>query len=164
MNNTLPKKMTPALLAGAGFGFVSGIPIIGAANCACCAWAILGGFGASFFWLRNAGPVTQPPYGDGFLLGALTGAIGAVVATLVGLPFQLLSGAAGFGGLDQIEEALGDQELPPFVSQILEQVGGAGFTAMSALIGLVFSLILFSIFAGIGALIGTAIFHKKAAA
>ena len=157
-----PSKMTPALIAGASFGVASGIPIVNWANCACCALAIGGGLFAAFLWQRNASPSAQPPYGDSVLLGLLTGAIGAVVASIVGLPFTLLGSAmGGLGGLGQMEDVLGDQDLPPFLENAMEALAGGGIGIVSILIGLGFSLVLYPIFAMIGALIGTSLFHKK---
>ena len=162
MNQALPSKLTPALIAGLGFGFASGIPIVNLANCACCALAVGGGVGASFLWLRNAGPATQTPYGDGLLLGLLTGVVGAVVATIVSIPFQLMGANEAFGGFEQMQEMMGDQEIPPMVQNLLESIGTGGFTLVGMLIGAVVAIIVYPIFAAIGALIGTALFHKKA--
>jgi hypothetical protein len=161
MEQPLPNKMTPALIAGASFGFASGIPIVGCANMACCALAIGGGLFASFLWLRNATPSSQPPYGDSVVLGLLTGAVGAVVSAMVSLPFTLMGAAGGFGSFSQIQDMMGDQDLPPEVANALESLGGVGIGIGSIVLGLIFALILYPIFAMIGALIGTALFHKK---
>lgn len=163
MQQALPSKMTPALIAGASFGLASGIPIVGMGNCICCAWAIGGGVLGAFLWLKNASPSASPPYGDGIVLGLLTGAIGAVVSSIVGLPFALLGAASGFGDLSQIQDMMGDEEIPPALANFLESMGSAGIGIGSVLIGLVFSLILYPIFCSVGALIGTSLFHKKGA-
>ena len=162
MNQALPSKLTPALIAGVGFGFASGIPIVNLANCACCALAVGGGLGAAFLWLRNAGPVPQPPYGDGMLLGLLTGVVGAVVATIVSIPFQFMGASEAFGGFEQMQEMMGDQDIPPAVQNLMESIGSGGFTMVGMLIGAVVAVVVYPIFAALGALIGTALFHKKA--
>ncbi len=163
MKQPLPSKMMPALVAGAAFGVASGIPIVNLANCACCALAIGGGLGAAFLWLRNAPAVAEPPYGDGLLLGLITGVIGALTATIVGIPFSLMGSAMGFGGVEQMREMMGDQDIPPALENILGAMGGTGFGIGAAIVSLLLSLVLFSIFAAVGGLIGTALFHKKAA-
>ena len=161
---TQPSKMTPALIGGASLGVASGIPFINLANCACCAWVIGGGVLAAYLWQKNAAPSPAPPYGDGILLGLLTGVVGIVVSSIVSLPFTLMGAAAGgFGSLEQIEEAFGDQQIPPALQQAFEAMGGAGIGIGSVLIGLIFGLVIYPIFAAIGATIGTALFHKKAA-
>ena len=165
MNGTslapMPNKVQPALIGGVALGVASAIPILNCLNCACCAIAIGGGFLAAFLYLKDQPPTAEAPYGDGALLGLMAGVIGAVVATVVSIPFQLLQGAIGFKpDLSQLEEQLGD--LPPEAADFLRSmVEGGGFSVMAILMAFFFYLVLFSIFAMIGAIIGVAVLHKQ---
>ncbi len=164
MNGASPSKLQPALIGGVALGVASAIPFLNCLNCACCALAIGGGFLASALYFKDAVPAPQPPYGDGAVLGAMAGVIGAFTASIVSIPFQLLSSSLGFQpDISQIEEALGDQEIPPIVQQFMEAMFSGGFAIGAILIGLVFNLVLFTIFAMIGAIIGVAVFNKKGA-
>lgn len=146
----------PSLIAGAAFGAASGIPLVNCANFACCALAIGGGFLASYLYLKGLGPVAAPPYGPAAILGLLTGVIGAVVAGVVALPFQMMGMAMG-GGFSQLQEAFEGQELPAGAEQLIATLAtGGGFVILFLM-----NLILFSLFAIIGALLGVAILGRQ---
>jgi hypothetical protein len=151
--------LKPALIGGGVLGLLSGIPIVSLGNCACCAWVIGGGVLAAYLYNQQLGPQPAPPYGPAAGLGALTGVIGAVVAFLISLPFSLFGMAGGMAG---VQQALQDIEgLPPEVQEAFANVGAAGVGIGMAVVGLFFSLVIYSIFAMIGALIGIAIFGRK---
>lgn len=155
-------KLRPALIGGGLLGVLSGIPFVNLGNCLCCGWVIAGGMLAAYLYQKNAVP-GPPNYADGALLGAMAGAIGAVVSSIIGIPFSLLGSQLGGMGMspEQIEQMMGGQELPPAVANMLSTMGSGGFTCAGALIGLFFGLILFSIFGAIGSMIGTAVFTRK---
>lgn len=154
-------KLMPALIGGTALGVASGIPGINLANCFCCAWVVGGGLLASFLWLRNL-PPQPPPYGDGLLLGGLTGIVGAVVSTVVGIPFQLLF-AGSFDASEILENLPPEVEIPPALQEFVAGSAAGGFSVMAMLFSLLVSLVIYAVFAGIGALIGTALFTKKPA-
>jgi hypothetical protein len=85
MNN----KLKPALLGGLIVGLLSAIPFV---NYCCCIWAIGGGALAGFLYIKSS--PTQVPTGDGAIVGALAGVVGAVLYLIIGLPIALLFGAA----------------------------------------------------------------------
>jgi hypothetical protein len=148
----------PALIGGGILGVLSGIPIVSLGNCACCAWVIGGGVLAAYLYSQQIGPQVQPPYGPAAMLGVLTGAIGAVVSSLVALPFSLIGMGGGMAG---IHEALRDMEgVPPEVQEALASFGAAGIGIGMMIVGFLFSLVLYTIFATIGSLIGITIFKK----
>ncbi|HUP21841.1 MAG TPA: hypothetical protein VNB06_02750 [Thermoanaerobaculia bacterium] len=156
MNGASTNYFKPSLIAGAAFGAASGIPLLNCANLACCALAIGGGFLGSYLYLKELGPVAPPPYGPAAIIGLLTGAIGAVVAAIVALPFQMMGMAMG-GGFSQIQEALADQDLPAGAERLITTLAtGGGFV-----LALLVNLVLFSIFAVIGALIGVAVLARQ---
>ena len=82
-------KLKPALLGGLIAGILSVIPIV---STCCCLWAILGGVLASFLYIKSsAAPVTT---GQGAGLGAMAGAVGALIYIIIGLPINLFFGTA----------------------------------------------------------------------
>lgn len=85
MNN----KLKPALLGGLVVGLLSAIPFI---NYCCCIWAIGGGLLAGFLYIKNS--PTQVPTGEGAIVGALSGVVGAVIYLVIGLPLAMVFGAA----------------------------------------------------------------------
>ena len=83
MNN----KLKPALIGGAVIGILSVIPLV---STCCCLWAILGGLLASYLYVKNSPtPVTV---GEGAIVGALAGVVGAIIAFVIGIPISLLLG------------------------------------------------------------------------
>lgn len=157
--------LKPALIGGVVAGFLSAIPIINCINCACCALVVGGGFLAAALYLNDRGPSPQPPYGEGAILGILTGAVSAFVSTLISLPFQLFMGTGGFGGgMEEALDALEDANLPPetyeALAQMIEMFGGGGFSAFGLIVGFFFSLVISGIFAMLGSILGVAVLHK----
>jgi len=159
MTASNPSKMKPALIGGASLAVASSVPILNLANLCCCALVIGGGVLAAYVYMKDAEPSAKAPLGDGVLLGALTGVFGAVIATLISIPVTLLFSSLGAG--DAISQALEQVDLPPAVLGIIETFAGGGFALGAIVIRFFFSLVLYVIFAGIGALIGVAIFNKK---
>jgi hypothetical protein len=85
MNN----KLKPALLGGLIVGLLSAIPFV---NYCCCIWAIGGGALAGFLYIKSS--PTPVPTGDGAIVGALTGVVGALIYLVIGLPIAFFFGAA----------------------------------------------------------------------
>jgi hypothetical protein len=164
MNEANTSKLQPILLAGTALGLVSAIPPLSCINVCCCAGVIGGGALAVYLYLRKAPPVTGPPYGDGALLGVGAGAFGAVVATVVGIPVQLIVNSLGFSGdqqTQQMREGLEKLNVPEFVQEMLVQLSSPGLTLAKVLMSFAMGLVTYSIFGAIGGLIGAAVFTKK---
>lgn len=154
-------KLKPALIGGAALGVASSVPILNLANCACCALVIGGGVLASYFYMKDAPPAPGPAYGDALLLGLLTGVFGAVTSTVLSIPMTLLTSSMGVW--EGVSDALRQADLPPEALDFIESFGTGGFAIGALVIGLLFNLVIYSVFAGIGAMIGAAIFNKKPA-
>ncbi|MCA1612760.1 MAG: hypothetical protein LC800_01135 [Acidobacteria bacterium] len=137
MNN----RTKAALIGGALAGVLSGLPII--SGC-CFLWAIGGGFLAVFMYLKDAppGPLEM---GDAAKLGALAGAIGAVISIVLGLPFMLLGiGASAVQNSD------------------LQSAGiSSGIMAVGGIVGLLLRAALVVGFAALGGVIGAAVLGKN---
>jgi len=132
-------KLKPALLGGLVAGILSVIPIV---STCCCLWAILGGLLASFLYIKNA--PAQVTTGGGAGIGAMAGAVGALIYIIIGLPITLFFGTA------QIEDALrrSGLEVP---------LGGIAL----ALVGVVMVAVLILLFSTLGGILGIPIFEKR---
>ena len=96
-------KFKPALIGGVIVGLLSALPVL---NYCCCIWAIGGGALACFLYIKSS-PVPVRP-GDGAMVGAFAGLVGAIIYLIIGLPI------AYFYGAEAMEQALGRSgvELP----------------------------------------------------
>lgn len=161
--NQAPDKTVPILAGGAFLGILSALPILNWANCLCCFWVIAGGALAVFLYTRNF-PVNLPPptYGDGALLGVLAGIVGAVIDTLVSIPVSMVT-SSFMGGpwQKQMEEALSDPEIPEEMREVLMSLMAGGLGIGAIVLGLLFALVIFTIFGAIGGLIGIALFKPS---
>ncbi len=152
-------KLKPALLGGAIFGIASGLPIIRWLNCACCALVAGGGFLAAHLYQKESPKPIQ--YGDGAVLGLLTGVIGGLIETVVSLPFSLLSFAVFDSS--ELQDLLRGMDLPPEVNEWVGMLTAQEMMVGSTLvITMIWSLVIWLIFATIGAIIGVAVFQKPA--
>ncbi len=86
MNN----KLKPALIGGVLLGLLSAIPVVNLVNVCCCLWALIGGLLASYLYIKNS-PVPASA-GDGAILGALAGLVGAVIVVVIGIPISIIAG------------------------------------------------------------------------
>ena len=132
-------KLKPALLGGLIVGILSAIPI---AHYCCVIWAIAGGGLAVMLYIKSS-PVPIKT-GDGAVLGALAGVIGALLYLIIGVP------VAYFISKDAMEEGFRQANVQlPFTGALLFVVYGL----MVALILLVCAVI--------GGLIAVPIFEKR---
>ena len=107
-------KFKPALLGGLVVGLLSSIPLL---NYCCCIWAIGGGGLATFLYMKSS--PTPISTGDGAVLGALAGVVGAVLYMAIGIPIAYFVGSA------QMEEAFRQANVEiPFTGPLLFVVGG----------------------------------------
>jgi hypothetical protein len=165
MSEDTRRMLQPAAIGGVVFGVLSGIPVISLLNCACCAYAIGGGMLAAHLYFKDLPAVAQQSYGEGAMLGLLTGGIGATVTTVIGIPMRLFIGAAaGLGSMDRLNEILGDADLPAGIADLVGSLAGGGISIGFILIGFFMRLISYGLFAMVGGIIGVAVFQKKMAA
>jgi hypothetical protein len=144
--------LQPSLKAGVGMGVLAGIPFV---SCLCCIW-VLGGGGLATWLVDKQRPGTLK-YGDGALAGALSGLIGGVVATMIGLPLQrlLLPPERVLALIEQLAPTL-----PPEARDSIMQSFGE-LDLSKILIQLVMNLVLFGLFAMIGGTLAVAILNRK---
>ena len=151
MNN----KLKPAVIGGVALGLLSAIPFVNFVNICCCAWAILGGLLASYLYVKNS--TTPVNAGDGAIIGAMAGGIGAVIYLVVGIPLALLSGAAMREMIINLMANVDPRQADMIRTQVEAQGQSIGSAIFQGFIGALL-LVVFSI---IGGLIGVAIFEKR---
>lgn len=153
MNNQKPGMFVPALIGGAVAGVLSGIPIL---NCLCCLWVIGGALLASYLLVKDS-PIALTA-GDGAIVGIFTGIVAAVVDAIISIPFHALNSAFMQRLMERIAEYT--EEMPSGLDTWME--GGAFETSGPIfLLGLVISVVIFSILGALGGIIGISIFGKK---
>ena len=152
MNN----KLKAALIGGVICGIASGLPYIGAVNSACCALYIGGGVLAVYLFMKDQPSTDKAPYGDGAVVGLLTGLIGGVAATVTLLVTGAITDQA-----DQVLEAIRmtGQEIPQGIIDLFDASEGASGALI--LLNLVISAVTGAITACIGGIVAVAIFRKK---
>ena len=152
MNN----KLKAALIGGVICGIASGLPYIGAVNSACCALYIGGGVLAVYLFMKDQPSTDKAPYGDGAVVGLLTGLIGGVAATVTLLVTGAITDQA-----DQVLEAfrMTGQEIPQGIIDLFDASEGASGALI--LLNLVISAVTGAITACIGGIVAVAIFRKK---
>jgi hypothetical protein len=160
-NPALPTKelefLKPAITGGVVLGVLSALPFISAVNCICCLW-VLGGGGLTT-WLLNKQRPGELKYGDGAIGGVISGLIGAIVTTALSIPLQMLMFTQQT--VDDMQEQFSQMDMPPAVRDAILQFFTPGFNLNRVLLGLVFNVILFGLFAMIGGIITVAILNRK---
>ncbi len=157
MNAQRPRMLMPALIGGLLSGVLSAIPFV---NCLCCVWVIAGGFLAAYL-LSKESPDSLTT-GDGVIVGIFAGITGSIVDTIVSLPFDALMRNSEFWRslLNKVSEYA--QDLPAEMQGLLESGPFSGPVSISwMLLGLVFSMVIFSVFSALGGIIGVSFFKKK---
>lgn len=133
------QKLKPALIGGLIVGLLSAIPFV---NYCCCIWGIGGGVVAGLLYIK--GSPTRVPVGDGAIVGALTGLVGAIIYLAIALPIAFIFGAAA------VEDALRNAGAHIPISGPLLMVVG------SLVVGL--CLLILSV---VGGLLAVPIFEKR---
>ena len=149
-------KLQAALIAGPVFGVLANVPFVDFANLACCALYVGGGVLASYLFFKGRAPVGNP-YAEGAVTGLLAGVFGGVVSGVVAVALQLL----GLGVADEPDPLANmdeDIQIPEF---LLDLVGLGPMTLTTAILTVVRAIVLYSVFATAGGLLGAAFFRNK---
>jgi hypothetical protein len=160
MNET-PSKLNPALAGGAFIGLLSSLPLLNMGNCCCCMWVLAGGVLAAYLYERKLPPEMEFSGGDGAIVGLIAGVFGALFGSLLNyIMIGVLDMNPARDFLEMLTEA-GDN-VPEEVSDYLSEFEDpSNMSSAFAVIGLIFSLIVNSIFATVGGIIGASILKKK---
>ncbi len=155
--------MTPrqqSILVGAVVTGVLSTSYFSFINALCCLGVIIGGLVAVQQFASRTGAAVES--GDGAVLGALAGAGGAVIGSILDKalqPFNLDSRSISQGMMENMMKGMEGQQGMPQMMEQMQQDGGGG--AMMFLFGLAFSAILYAIFGAIGGAIGSALFGEE---
>jgi hypothetical protein len=150
MNN----KMKPAIIGGVVIGVLSIIPIVNLGNICCCLWAILGGLLATYLYVKDS-PVPASA-GDGAMLGAIAGAVGAVIVIILGIPISIVAGGITRELMMRLMENVNPSQAEMFRAQM-----AAGESIVGAIVNGIILAVLVVIFSTLGGLIGIPIFEKR---
>jgi hypothetical protein len=155
-----PSKLQPALLGGVAIGVLSALPVISIGNFCCCAWVVFGGALAAYLLQQNdPNPVNV---GDGAVVGLMAGVFGAIVGSVLSIGVTMLAGPFQAQMIDWVLNTARD--LPPEARSMLEEmrggVMGSALAGIGFIVGLVFSLVVYSIFGLLGGLLGAVMFKK----
>jgi hypothetical protein len=156
-----PSKFQPALVGGLILGFLSAIPFVNLGNCFCCLWVLLGGaIAARILIKRSPFPVTT---GEGAIVGALAGVVGAAITLVVGLPLSLAIPDMQTMMLGWFEGMTPDPAAKEQIRQMMEQVEGQplGQRVVAGLFGWLIGAFFTVAFAALGGIIGVAMFEKR---
>ena len=159
MDNRAPSMLKATLIGGALFGFLGGLPLIGALNVCCCALFAAGGFLAAYLYSKECGNAgVEFKAGNGALVGLVAGLFYSI-ATAVTSGIVSIFASPDPEQMMELFEQIG---LPPESMDMAAKwmESSSGFTGV--LIGFFFSLLLAAIFSTIGGLIGGATFKVQA--
>jgi len=153
MSEQRPSMFVPALIGGGVAGFLSGVPIF---NCLCCLWIIGGAILASYLLAKDS-PLPLSA-GDGAIVGIFAGIVAAVVEAIISIPFHALNSAF----VTRIMEAVASytEEMPAGWENWVQK-GAYETTAAMFMLGLLISVVIFSILGALGGVIGISLFGKK---
>jgi len=152
MNN----KIKPALIGGVVLGLLSVIPFVNFVNACCCLWAILGGLLASYLYIKSS--VTPANAGDGAIVGAFAGLVGAVIVLVLGIPISLMMSSVTSGLMLRLLASIN-----PSQAEMMRTQMEAGQTVAGAIVNGLILAVCVVIFSTIGGLIAVPIFEKRKA-
>ena len=147
-------KLKPAMIGGVFIGLLSIIPIVNLGNVCCCLWAILGDLLATYLYVKNS-PVPASA-GDGAILGAIAGAVGAVIVIILGIPISIIAGGITRELLIRLMESVNPAQAEMVRAQMV-----AGESIAGAIVNGIILAVCVVIFSTLGGLIGVPIFEKR---
>lgn len=147
-------RLQPAFWGGLFIGVLSALPLVNAGNCCCCLWVLVGGALAAY--LRQQNNPYQIDAAEGAIVGLMAGAIGGIVSSILSIPLQMMAGPMQQEWMDRILSS--NPDVTPEMRDMAERL-----TRSSGLrlIGVIVSVVVFSIFGLLGGLIGVAIFKRN---
>jgi hypothetical protein len=153
--------LKPALIGGVLLGILSALPLIGSFNCVCCAWVIGGGLLAARLYVKDSpSPVTL---GRGATLGLLSGLIGAFVYALFTIPIFLMMKKSGINIMEQVRQRIEQwPNVTPEMREFLQNMSvPSEMGVLIFVLTMIFTLVIFCLFAMLGGTIGVALFEKR---
>lgn len=146
----------PSLISGGIFGFLSGLPLVGLLNCACCSLVIGGGIVCSYMVIRSS---LQPvSWGRSALAGFMSGVFAApswMLAQWLWVRAQGVSYEERF--IEAMDRASGMSPEAAEVADVLSGVPGILLVIFTTLV----LLVVVPPVATLGGVIGRALFEKR---
>lgn len=150
----------PAIAGGLFWGALTAIPIINLGNLLCCLWVQAGG--AIGTWLLNRQKPGRLSYGDGALVGVMTGICGTIVSAVIDIPVQL---AITPEVAEQMKKAFAEATKEwPNTMDLQAQMAfffSPGFNMSRFLVIVIFLSIIGGLFAMIGGIVSVALLKRK---
>jgi len=149
--------LTQAVLLGGLFiGVLSALPIVNVVNC-CCLW-IIGGGAIAVYVAQQDQPL---PIGllAGARIGVRAGIVGALIWLIVSMAVDLVMAPLQQRAADLMLRSATD--MPPDVRAWLDGIGDGASAPLRFVLGFLFQLFIATPFAGLGGLLGAAIFGAE---
>ncbi len=146
----------PAIISGAIFGFISGVPLLNLFNCLCCSLILGAGLMSSYMLVRAS---TMPlPYGRAALGGFVAGMIAAPASSITSSLFTIVLATNMQEEIRRSSQQL-EQYFPDAgdAAQTLADIPQAILLLLMTLILIVF----YAPFGALGGVIGRAIFERR---
>jgi hypothetical protein len=147
-------RLQPALWGGVFIGVLSALPLVNAGNCCCCLWVLVGGALAAY--LRQQNNPYQIDAAEGAIVGLMAGAIGGVVYSVLSIPFQMLAGPLQQQWMDRMMSS--NPDITPEMREFIERMTTSSGVRV---IGMLISVVIYSVFGLLGGLIGAAVFKRN---
>ncbi len=154
MSSPDSNMLKPILIGGVAMGIAASIPGL---NCCCCLLALAGGGLSAWLYFKDSPIPEPPPYGPAALLGVGSGAVGGVIATVLGTLLQMAMGASA-QDMGQVFDQL---DLPPELQQTLEQSFSGTLSPGMLVISFFFNLVLYGSFGALGGILALAFLKKQ---
>lgn len=148
-------RLQPALFGGLFIGVLSALPLVQAGNCCCCLWVIAGGVLAAY--LRQQNTPFAITSAEGALVGLMAGAFGGVLASLLSIPMQAITGPMQQRMMDWVVS-----NNPEFPADLRGMIEGGPRGGAFLIVSMLFSVVVYTVFGLLGGLLGTAVFRKNA--
>jgi hypothetical protein len=152
----------PAVLGGVFIGVLSALPFVNIGNCCCCLWVVLGGVLVAYLEQeRTPGP---PDVAAIVRAGLFAGVLGALISFVLDTVFaSALSHVFSAEQRQRLLEQLLDMipNVPPDLRDQMTHPQPTATLLAGRVAALCFTILAFSLFAMLGALLGSAIFKKK---
>ena len=150
----MPSRLQPAFWGGLFIGVLSALPVVNAGNCCCCLWVVAGGVLAVY--LRQQDLPIAIDAQEGALVGLLAGAIGGVIGGLLSIPLQMMTGPMQQQFMERILSS--NPDIPPEMREMVDRFAAdTGFRVL----GLLFNVVVYTVFGLLGGLLGVAIFKRN---
>jgi len=150
-----PSIWKPALIAGAGFGLLGGMPLI---QCCCCLLIVAGGFVAAYLQssaCKKGGFAFRA--GDGALVGLAAGVFYALAHSIVGGLLTIVMKP----DYNQVLERFESGGMPPEAMETAERAVELLSGPLGSVIVFIVVLVAALMFSTIGGLIGGAVFKAE---